>query len=390
MRVFEQDISREEMESRQLELLNGQIAWAAARCPFYRHLEGVRLKSLAEISRLPFTAAEDIIRRGEDMVCVPAAEVQRIVSLHTSGTSGPWKRLQFTAADLEQTVAFFAVGMGYMCGPGDKVLICMPGVAEDGIGQLLARGLRRLGAEPLLLGPISDYEAAASVLRQERPHTIVGIPAQMRRLALTAPDAGPVNVLLSADRIGPALRRTVERVWGCSVFEHYGLTESGLGCAVECPAHSGLHIRHDALYLEIVDPVSGQPRPAGEWGEIVLTTLTRQALPLLRYRTGDKGRLLTAPCGCGCLLPRLDTVAGRFSELKKPCSVYLLDDIFQGEDSILDYTARLSEEGELQLAVAGDAELARRLAAARWPGLRIAAEAGPGFVTKGTAKRMVF
>ena len=88
MRVFEQDISREEMESRQLELLNGQIAWAAARCLFYRHLEGVRLKSLAEISRLPFTAAEDIIRlhamaaRGENYRADPAWE--KIESMNTT------------------------------------------------------------------------------------------------------------------------------------------------------------------------------------------------------------------------------------------------------------------------------------------------------------------
>ncbi|MBR5429677.1 MAG: phenylacetate--CoA ligase family protein [Firmicutes bacterium] len=388
MRVFEQDISLADMEKWQLARLNEQIAWAAAHCAFYRRLTGVRLASLAELSRLPFTTAADISERGEDMVCVPAASVQRIVSLHTSGTSGPWKRLQFTADDLELTVAFFAVGMGYMCRPGDKVLICMPGVAEDGIGQLLARGLRRLGAVPVLAGPISDYEAAASLLRQERPHTIVGIPAQIRRLALTAPDAPPVNVLLSADRVSPALRRTVERVWGCEVFEHYGLTETGLGCAVECPAHQGMHLRHDALYLEIVDPADGRPLPAGQWGEIVFSTLTRQAMPLLRYRTGDRGRLLAGPCGCGCGLPRLDTVAGRYAELARPCSVYRLDDLLQGEDGILDYTARLSGD-TLQLEVAGDAELAARLAGESWPELTVTARPGPGFVTRGTAKRQV-
>ena len=100
MRVFEQDISREEMELYQLTRLNEQIAWAAANCAFYRPLAGAHLRSLSDLAELPFTTAADIIERGEDMVCVPAARVQRIVSLHTSGTSGPWKRLHFTAADL--------------------------------------------------------------------------------------------------------------------------------------------------------------------------------------------------------------------------------------------------------------------------------------------------
>ena len=386
MRVFEQDISREEMESWQLEQVNRQIAWAAANCSFYRKLAGVRLSSLSDLAKLPFTGAADIIERGEDMICVPAASVQRIVSLRTSGTSGPWKRLHFTAADLEQTVAFFQVGMGYMCAPGDRVMICMPGVAEDGVGQLLAKGLRRLGAEPLLFGPITDYEAAADFLRRQHPHTIAGIPAQVRRLCLTAPESPPVNVLLSTDRVSPVLRRTIERIWSCQVFEHYGLTESGLGCAVECPAHDGLHLRHDALYVEIVDHETGGPLPAGEWGEIVLTTLGRRAMPLLRYRTGDKGRLLDHTCGCGCRLPRLDTVAGRFRELARPYSVYELDDLLLAEDRVLDYTASL-QGMELRLEVAGDAALARSLAAQTWPELKITVESGPGFRTKGTAKR---
>ena len=388
MRVFEQDVSREEMERWQLQRLNWQIAWAAANSSFYRGLSGVRLSDLKELAELPFTTAQDVIDRGEDMVCLPASQVQRIVSLHTSGTSGPWKRLQFSAADLEQTVAFFSVGMGYMCGRGDRVLICMPGVAEDGIGQLLARGLTALGAEPILYGPIGDYEEAASVLRETRPHTIVGIPAQVRRLALTAADVPPANVLLSADRISPALRATVERVWGCAVFEHYGLTESGLGCAVECPARDGAHIRHDALILEIVDPQSGAVLPTGQWGEIVLTTLTREAMPLLRYRTGDKGRLLTHTCGCGGALPRLDTVAGRYAELTRPYSIYRLDDLLQQEDKVLDYTAALRND-ELHLSVAGDAETARRLVSDMWPDLRVTASAGEGFITRGTVKRIV-
>ena len=107
MRVFEQNIDREEMELWQLDRLNEQIAWAAANCSFYRPLAGIRLRSLPDLADLPFTMPADIIGRGEDMVCVPASRVQRIVSLHTSGTSGPWKRLHFTAADLEQTAAFF-------------------------------------------------------------------------------------------------------------------------------------------------------------------------------------------------------------------------------------------------------------------------------------------
>ena len=149
-----------------------------------------------------------------------------------------------------------------------------------------------------------------------------------------------------------------------------------------------MHIRHDALILEIVDPHSSAVLPAGQWGEIVLTTLTRQAMPLLRYRTGDMGRLLAHTCGCGCALPRLDSVAGRYVELTRPYSIYRLDDLLQQEDKVLDYTAALRND-ELHLSVAGDAETARRLVSDMWPELQVTASAGEGFITRGTAKRIV-
>lgn len=388
MQVFEQNICPERMAAYQLRLLNAQLAYAASHSRFYAGWDIRPLTGLAEISRLPFTTAEDIMERGNELICVPASRVQRIVSLRSSGTEGPWKRLHFSANDLEQTVAFFAQGMKHLCAPGDSVMICMPGIAEDGIGQLLAQGLERLGAEPLLYGPIDNYGQAAAYLRQACPHTVVGIPAQMRRLALAAPDSAPVNVLLSADRIGPQLRRTIERVWGCEVFEHYGLTESGLGGAVECPSHQGLHIRHDALYMEIVEPDGDRPLPPGSWGEIVLTTLNREAMPLLRYRTGDMGRLLTGPCGCGSLLPRLDSIKGRLKELSHPLSIYALDDILLADDSILDYSAQW--RGDLLcFRVAGDEETARALLQRSFPGQAVEVAPGPGFLSTGTRKRSI-
>ena len=388
MGVFEQNISLRQMAAAQLDLVNAQLAYAASRCSFYAGWYQGPLRDIRELSRLPFTTAQDILEQGRDMICVSAAQVQRVVSLRSSGTSGPWKRLYFTADDLEQTVAFFAQGMKYLCSPGQRVLICLPGVAEDGVGQLLSQGLTRLGAQPLPYGPISDYQDAASCLRQNRPHTIVGIPAQLRRLALTAPDCPPVNVLLSADRIPPVLRRTLERVWGCQVFEHYGLTESGLGGAVECPAHQGLHIRHDALHLDIVEPGGRRSLPPGQWGEIVLTTLTRRAMPLLRYRTGDMGRLLAPACGCGSLLPRLDTVRGRLSELSRELSVYWLDDVLLAEDGVLDYSAAWQGK-TLSLTVAGDREAARLRLQAACPQLSLEIREGEGFVTTGTLKRSI-
>lgn len=90
-----------------------------------------------------------------------------------------------------------------------------------------------------------------------------------------------------------------------------GLTESAYGCAVECRSHDGMHIREADIFLECVDVVSGRPVPPGQKGEIVLTTLTREAMPLVRYRTGDYAAILPGPCRCGSPLRRLERVQGR-------------------------------------------------------------------------------
>lgn len=321
-----------------------------------------------------FTTPEDLIARPADFVKVSQGEVKRIVSLRSSGSTGPAKRLFFSTGDLERTIEFFRSGMSQIARPGDRVAAVIGSLSPDGLGRLLEEGLRRLGTEPLLLGAVRDYGETVSALREFRPHTIVGLPVQIRRLCLLAPELRPRTVLLSGDYLAESLRDTLERLWGCAVFDHYGLTESGLGFAVQCPVLEGRHIRGDELEVEIVEPGTDQVLPAGQWGEIVFTTLRREAMPLRRYRTGDYGRLLPGACPCGYTGPRLDRVLGRLTERAKPISIYALDERLLGWDELYDYAASL-EGGRLtltaDLAPGGSLrELARRLEGL-WPADRL-------------------
>ncbi len=321
-----------------------------------------------------FTTPEDLIARPADFVQVSQGEVKRIVSLRSSGSTGPAKRLFFSTGDLERTIEFFRCGMAHIARPGDRVAACIGSLSPDGLGRLLEEGLRRLGTEPLLLGAVRDYGETVSALREFRPHTIVGLPVQIRRLCLLAPELRPRTVLLSGDYLAESLRDTLERLWGCAVFDHYGLTESGLGFAVQCPALEGRHIRGDELEVEIVEPGTDRVLSAGQWGEIVFTTLRREAMSLRRYRTGDYGRLLPGACPCGYTGPRLDRVLGRLTERAKPISIYALDERLLGWDELYDYAASL-EGGRLtltaDLAPGGSLrELARRLEGL-WPADRL-------------------
>lgn len=287
-----------------------------------------------------FTTADDIAARGYQMCRVNQNDIRRIVTLHSSGSTGAAKRLYFTSGDLERTVDFFRSGMGPICRPGDSAAIMLGSHSPDGLGALLAEGLSRMGVSPALYGSVSDFSDAARFLSKLRPEVIIAAPVPLRRLALTLPTLRPRAVLLSSDYVADSVRACISRLWDTRVFSHYGLTESGLGFAVQCPALSGHHVRGDELFVEIIDPDTGKVLPDGCWGEIVFTTLKREAMPLMRYRTGDISRLISGPCACGHTGQRLDKILGRLPELKQPVNVYILDELLLSCDGIMDYRAR--------------------------------------------------
>ncbi len=100
------------------------------------------------------------------------------------------------------------------------------------------------------------------------------------------------------------MREDLARLWGTEIFDHYGMTETGLGGAVECQAHEGMHIRENDLYFETLD-ARGQRLPDGHEGELVVTTLTRRGMPFIRYRTGDRGVITAKVCACGSRIRRI-------------------------------------------------------------------------------------
>ena len=316
--------------AQRLEALNAQLSYAAARSPYYRETLGAvsPLPSLAALSSLPFLTPDILRAQGRRLVCVSGAEIARVVSLRTSGTSGAPKRLYFTRGDLERTVAFFAEGMGWMAAPGDRVAVLMPCEAPDGIGDLLCRALRYIGAEPLPVGPRSDLFAVGQALLPLRPAVIVGFPWQVRLLALLCPALRPRAALLSADYIPAALPELLRERWGCAAPAHFGMTETGYGCAVEHPCAPGMVLRADELIAEIVDAETGAPCPAGQPGELVLTTLRREAMPLMRYRTGDRAAMDAAG--------RVTRIYGRRGV---PQSFYDLQDRLSALPWLYDYAA---------------------------------------------------
>ena len=346
-------LTREALEAYQLETLRETLRLARLKSRFYqKRLDNAPhyVSSLRDLTHFPFTTAQDICEQGLQFLCVSQDEIQRVVTLDTSGTTGNPKRLYFTQEDQELTTDFFHVGMSTFTEPGDKVLILLPCERVGSVGDLLAVALQRLGAHPIKHGVVWDISETLAVMSEESVDCLVGIPTQVLALARHSDGLKLKSALLTTDHVPDAIARAVECAWGCSVYNHYGMTEMGLGGGVECQVRCGYHVREADLYFEIINPITGEPVAEGETGEVVFTTLTRRGMPLIRYRTGDISRWLTGECPCGAALKTLERVKSRVSGYvavgdQWHLTMADLDEALFSVAGVLDFTAAISREG---------------------------------------------
>lgn len=356
---------RKQLETYQLERLQWVLTYVREQSPYYRNhlLDSPReIRSLSDLSALPFTTADDIRANPNRFVRVSQDEIQRIVTLPTSGTTGESKRIFFTSDDQELTIDFFKVGMSTLAKAGDRVLILLPGQRPGSVGDLLKTGLERLGCSALVYGPVDEEKKVLQVIKENKINLLVGAPVHLHRLARwdeafkILPTHQIHSVLSSTDVLANTIRANLQSIWGCEVFDHWGMTETGLGGGVECDIHQGFHLREADLYLEIVDPETGKPLPEGETGEVVATTLTRRGMPLLRYRTGDLSRLISGECQCGSFIKRLDRITNRVGAgISLPSGLITqndLDEVLFQIREVLDFSAQVKRNlGAFELTI---------------------------------------
>lgn len=333
-------LTRERLDEYIAAKLEETVLYASERSDFYREKYGDMIgetedgpRLLREFEDLPFTDSGELRERGMDLLCVNPREISRIVTLDTGGSTGKPKRIYFTEEDQQLTVDYFENGMQLMADRSDKALILMPAKVPGSIGRLLAEGLGNFNAEAVMYGlpemslnkkTDDNMEEALKLLtlmEEEKVTGVVALPTHMALLADAADErwkrssessgAGLKWVLLSAEYVSERNVNRISEVFGCKVYQHYGMTEMGLGCAVSCGCSEGYHVREADLYLEIINPETGKPVKKGERGEIVFTTLTRAGMPFIRYRTGDYSKWIEEECPCGSVLKRLDKVEPR-------------------------------------------------------------------------------
>jgi phenylacetate-CoA ligase len=341
---LQEKLTPETLRNWQKEKLRNLIYYASKNSRFYAD----RLGSSADLSELPFTLPEDIVKDPLAFLAIPQSQVARVTTLANSGTTHLRKRIFFSASDLEKTVDFFSAGMSTMLCKGDHVQILISNRTENSLGSLLSESLSGIGVSSEIHGAIKTAGIAVEAARNA--DCLVGMPAEVLYMSRIEPGLRPKSVLLAADYIPQTIIDSISETWKCSVFSHYGHTEFGYGCAVDCGQHNGLHTRDADHIFEIIDPETLKPAKPGESGEIVITTLSNEAMPLIRYRTGNISRFTQNRCRCGSVLPRLDRIEGRISDNiyidDKTVSIHRLDEIVFSDKAVRGFNAQIISEGK--------------------------------------------
>lgn len=320
-------MGREALEALQLRRLQSTVAWVYENVPHYRRAldeRGVKprdIRHLSDIRLLPFTdksALRDTYPFG--MFAVPLEQVVRIHS--SSGTTGKPIVVGYTRGDLN-TWTECTARVAAMAGitPSDRVQMgFLYGMFTGGWG--MHYGIERIGATVIPAGS-GNTERHLMMMTDFGTTGLVCTPSYAVYLAEVGTRAGvdfkalPLRVgLFGGEPSGEHMREEIERRLHIRATDNYGLTEiMGPGVSGECECQCGLHLNEDHFVCEVVDPATGEPVPAGEEGELVLTSVTKEAFPVIRYRTHDLTRLDTSACECGRTLTRMAKVRHRTDDM---------------------------------------------------------------------------
>lgn len=320
-------MDREELRSLQFERLKETVARVYQRVPFYRQAmeeAGVRpedIRTLSDVTRLPFTdktALRDNYPYG--LFAVPRKEINRLHA--SSGTTGKPTVVGYTRRDLEIWSDLVAR------------IVTMAGVTDEDVVQItfgyglftgafgLHYGLEKVGAT-IVPASVGNTSRQIMLMQDFGATALVGTPSYAlhladaaRALGVDPADLGIRKGMFGAEAWTESMRVELERTWNMKATDNYGLSEvMGPGVSGECMHGTGMHINEDHFLAEIIDPATGEQVGPGREGELVITTLTKEALPILRYRTRDITVLTEDKCPCGRTTARMRKVCGRTDDM---------------------------------------------------------------------------
>ena len=328
----EETMPREEIEAIQLARLKDTVRRVYGSVPAYRSKmdeAGVKpedIRSLKDLGKLPFTTKQDMRDNYPyGLFAVPLKKLRRIHA--SSGTTGKPTVVGYTNNDLEvwkECVARLAVAAG--ADEEDIAQICFGyGMFTGALG--LHNGLEKVGAA-IVPSSTGNTEKQLMYMKDFGTTLLVATPSYAMRIAEVANQMGldpkkdlkVKKLVLGSELMTEAMRSELHKSWGedAKITQNYGMSElMGPGVSGECLELNGMHINEDHFIAEVIDPKTGQVLPPGEKGELVVTCITKEALPLIRYRTRDITRLMYEPCPCGRTTARMENLSGRTDDMLK-------------------------------------------------------------------------
>ena len=303
-----------------------QVRRVAKLSPMYRkkfaELPVDTMMTREQFESLPFTTKQDLRDAYPmGMQCVPDDEIVRVHS--SSGTTGTPVIMPYSRQDLEDWAVMMERCFQFAgVTPSDRLQIT-PGFGLWTAGLGFQAGAERLGAMVIPTGA-GNTDRQLQLMRDLQASVLIGTSSYALVIAEEVDKRtmkGDIHLkrgIFGSERWGDKIRERIYETLGIEFFDIYGLTEIyGPGIAIDCHEHAGMHYFSDYVYCEIIDPKSGKVLPAGEQGEIVITTFRKEAAPLIRYRTRDISRIIPGECSCGSPFPRLDRIVGRSDDMIK-------------------------------------------------------------------------
>lgn len=328
----EETLKREEIEAIQLERLQATVKQVWDKVPPYRKKmeeAGVKpedIKSLKDLAKLPFVTKQDLRDNYPfGLFAVPKDDIVRIHA--SSGTTGKPTVVGYTERDLKMwTECVSRIACMGGATSKDVAQICFGyGMFTGALG--LHYGLENIGAA-MVPSSTGNSEKQIMYMKDFETSLLVATPSYAMRLAEVAHEMGidpkkDLNVkigLVGSELLTDAMREEMHKLWGDDMLitSNYGMSElMGPGVSGECEFMDGMHINEDYFIPEIIDPLTGEVLPPGEKGELVVTCIFKEALPLIRYRTKDITRLIYEPCKCGRTFCRMENLQGRTDDMLK-------------------------------------------------------------------------
>ncbi|MDD5800254.1 MAG: phenylacetate--CoA ligase [Coriobacteriales bacterium] len=345
-----------QMRADQLDHVNHQIERLLRSQNFYgRRLQELGISGVSsqeDFERLPFSQKDDL-RRAYPLG-ISAVPEEKIVRIHSSsGTTGTPVIIPYTAKDVEDWAIQFerCYRMAGVTNT-DRVQIT-PGYGLWTAGIGFQAGCERLGAMAIPMGPGNTekqlqfmQDLGSTVLCSTSSYALL-LAEEIQKRHLE--DRIHLRKgIIGSERWGARMRQRIEQGLGIKTYDIYGLTEVyGPGIGISCDQGHGMHYWDDFIYIEIIDPQTGEVLPDGETGEIVITTLVKEGAPLIRFRTHDISRIIPGECACGSKFPRLDTIVGRSDDMMKIKGV----NVFPKQiEEVLQLFPQLSSEYQIHIS----------------------------------------